>query len=223
MSEKKRKTIVLCALALFAILMVALFFWAGKPLIRFISEPEKFRAWVEGRGIWGRLAFLGIVVLQVIVAIIPGEPMEIAAGYAFGVIEGTLLCLVGITLSSIVVFCLVRKWGVKAVEVFFPLEKINELKFLKDARRLNLIVFILFFIPGTPKDVMTYFVGLTKMRLSTWIGITFVARIPSVITSTIGGNALGLQDYQFAVLVFVATAILSGIGLLIYRRISQKA
>ena len=99
--------------------------------------------------------------------------------------------------------------------------KIHSLKFLQNTRRLDLIAFLLFFIPGTPKDVLTYIVGLTPMRLSTWIFITTVARLPSVITSTVGGNALGTQEYLFAVIVFAATAVISGVGVLVYRKITQ--
>ena len=69
--------------------------------------------------------------------------------------------------------------------------------------------------------MLTYIVGLTPMRLRTWVLITTVARIPSVITSTIGGDALGTQNYLFAVIVFVATAAISGLGVLSYRKITQ--
>ena len=66
----------------------------------------------------------GMVVLQVVVAVIPGEPLEIAAGYAFGALEGTLLCMVGTWIGGLMVFLLVRRFGVRAVEIFFPLEKL---------------------------------------------------------------------------------------------------
>ena len=80
-------------------------------------------------------------------------------------------------------------------------------------------MFILFFIPGTPKDIMTYFVPLTPMPLWRFLLISGVARLPSVITSTIGGNALGTGRLVFAVIVFAATAILSALGVWIYRQI----
>ena len=107
------------------------------------------------------------------------------------------------------------------MELFFPKEKIENLKFLQDSRRLNLMVFLIFFIPGTPKDVLCYCVGLTKMKLPTWVLITATARIPSVITSTIGGDALGLGAHGFAAAVFAATLALSAVGLLIYKKICR--
>lgn len=77
------------------------------------------------------------------------------------------------------------------------------------------------FIPGTPKDILTYCAGLTDMPLGTWLLISTIARIPSVVTSTIGGNALGLQDYWFALAVFGVTLALSLGGWLLYRRMDK--
>ena len=76
--------------------------------------------------------------------------------------------------------------------------------------------------PGSPKDIMTYVLGLTNMKLSVCLLITSIARIPSVITSTIGGNALGIQDYQFAIIAFIFTIVVSVTGILIYRHMSKR-
>ena len=124
-------------------------------------------------------------------------------------------------IGSVIIFALVRKFGVKLVELFFSMEKINSLKFLQNKQRLNTIYFIVMCLPGTPKDLLSYFAGLTDMKLRTWLLIATVARIPSVITSTIGGSALGSEQYLFAIIAFAATLALSGIGLLIYRKIQS--
>lgn len=85
-----------------------------------------------------------------------------------------------------------------------------------------MLCFLIFFIPGTPKDALTYFIPLTDMKLSTFLFITTIARIPSIITSTIGGHAIGVENYIFSILVFVITGIISLVGLYIYKKISQK-
>jgi uncharacterized membrane protein YdjX (TVP38/TMEM64 family) len=156
------------------------------------------------------------------VAIIPGEPLEIGAGYAFGAVEGTILCLIGAVLGGAIVVLLVRRYGIKLVEVFFPREKIMSLRFMQDSRRLELLVFIVFMIPGTPKDLLCYAVGLTNLRMWDWLWISLVARIPSIITSTIGGNALGERNYVFAAAVFAVTLFISLGGILLYRHICRK-
>lgn len=221
-SPKQKKWISGLTLALFLIFTLAIAWFIGRPMIRFVSEPEKFRAWVNSSGFWGRLAFIGMMIVQVVVAIIPGEPLEIGAGYAFGAWEGTVLCLVGTTLGSLLVFGLVRRFGMRLVEVFFSGEKIRSMKFMHDAKRLDALTFLVFFIPGTPKDLLTYFVGLTPIRFWTYCWLSTLARIPSIVTSTVSGSALGVKNYVFALLAFGVTALLSAGGLLVYRQISHK-
>ncbi|MCI9432393.1 MAG: TVP38/TMEM64 family protein [Oscillospiraceae bacterium] len=220
-TEKQKRWIAGTGIFLFLLLSVLICIFAGKPLIQFVQEPERFRAWVDEQGILAPIAFLGMLVLQIVVAVIPGEPLEIAAGYAFGAVEGTLLCLFGAFLGRVAVFLLVRKLGARAVDVFFPLDKLNELKFLQNKRRLTLWVFFLFFLPGTPKDVLCYVVGLTDLPLRSWLIISAIAPLPSIVTSTIGGDALGMGDYGFALLVFVITVVISGLGLLAYHLICR--
>ncbi len=223
MTERHKKALYAAAIAIFILFTLAVSWFVGRPLIRFVRQPEQFRAWVQGHGLLGQLAFLGMTVLQIVIAIIPGEPLELGAGYAFGFWRGTLLCEIGILLGGLLVFLFVKRFGVKAVEVFFPREKIESLRFLHNEKRLALWVFILFFIPGTPKDIMTYIVPLTPMKLSTFLFLSTVARLPSVVTSTIGGNALGTGKLTFALIVFGATALISALGILIYRRICKRS
>lgn len=222
LTQKQKRLWSGLAIAAFLVLLAFLFVAVGVPMLRFLQSPEAFRRWVDDQGLWGRIAFVGMMFAQVVIAFIPGEPLEIAAGYAFGFWEGTFLCMAGAFLGSLAVFLFVHNWGIRAVEVFFPRERILSLRFLRDAKKRDILAFLLFFIPGTPKDVLTYCVGLTDMPLSTWLFISTVARIPSIVTSTVGGNALGIQEYWFAILVFGVTLAISLCGYLIYRRVSEK-
>ena len=222
LTEAHKKKIYLFAIIVALIFIAAVGYLVGKPMIEFVREPERFRAWVDSSGFVSRVIFVGMVVFQLIIALIPGEPLEMGAGYAFGALEGTILCIIGCVIGSALVFLFVRRFGVKLVEVFFPREKIRSLRFLQDSRRLNLLTFIVFFIPGTPKDLLSYFIGLTDMKLGTWLFITAVARIPSIVTSTVTGDALGLKDYQFALIAFGVTLALSLLGILVYRRLSAR-
>ena len=222
LTEAHKKKIYLFAIIVALIFIGAVGYLVGKPMVEFVREPERFRAWVDSSGFVSRVIFVGMVVFQLIIALIPGEPLEMGAGYAFGAVEGTILCIIGCVIGSALVFLFVRRFGVKLVEVFFPREKIRSLRFLQDSRRLNLLTFIVFFIPGTPKDLLSYFIGLTDMKLGTWLFITAVARIPSIVTSTVTGDALGLKNYQFALIAFGVTLALSLLGILVYRRLSAR-
>lgn len=221
LSLKQKRIMGVCVFALLLVFCGAVTWFIGKPMIKLVSEPEKFRTWVDSKGIFSRFIFIGMVMFQVIIALVPGEPLEIGAGYAFGAFEGTLLCVAGVTLGSVLVFLLVKKFGVRFVEIFFDMEKIKSLKFLHNEKRLEFIIFMVFFLPGTPKDLLTYFVGLTDIKLSTFMLVVSVARLPSIITSTVGGNALGSQKYEFAIIVFAVTAVISVLGLLVYKRICK--
>lgn len=218
-----RRQLVGIAVVCIAVVASALIMWlVGAPLVRFASEPEKFRAWVDGHGFGGRIAYIGMVIFQVVIALIPGEPFEIAAGYAFGAVEGTLLCILASTLGSVAVFLLVRRFGVRLVEVFFSKDKLKSVRFLKSTPKRDMLFLIIFMIPGTPKDLLSYVAGLTDIRFPVWLMICSLGRIPSIITSTVGGNALGTQNYWFAIAVFAATMAVSGVGLLIYNRICKR-
>lgn len=219
---RQRRMISAAVLMLLALAAAWAFWRVGKPILKLVAEPAAFREWVEARGFAGMLAYAGMVILQVMVALIPGEPLEIAAGYAFGALEGTLVCLAAATLGSLVVFGLVRRFGVKLVEVFYPREKLRSLRFLQSSRRRDFLFAVVFMLPGTPKDLLCYFAGLTDIKFGTWLLICSVGRIPSVLTSTIGGNALGTKSYLFAVIVFVATLAVSAVGVLIYRQIQKR-
>ncbi|MBQ6825919.1 MAG: TVP38/TMEM64 family protein [Clostridia bacterium] len=222
LTEKQKKIIaVLCFLS-FILFSAVVTWYIGVPMIKFVEQPEQFRVWVDSHGFFGKLAFIGMVIFQVLIAFVPGEPLEIVAGYAFGAVEGTILCVIGITIGSMLVFLLVRKFGVMLVEVFFSREKIRSLRFLKSKKSRSIITFLVFFLPGTPKDLLTYFVGLTDIKMGNFLLLASLARLPSIITSTVGGDALGLGNYIFAVIVFAVAVVLSLIGYLIYTAISRK-
>lgn len=206
-------------IGIFVLFSAAVAWLIGKPLLQFVSEPDKFRQWVDSHGLLGPLAFLGMMLLQVFVAVIPGEPLEIGAGYAFGAVEGTILCILGAAIGSTLVFLFVRRFGVRAVEVFISREKIHSLRFLQNTRRVHLFLLVAFLLPGTPKDVLCYVAGLTTLKLGPFILISSICRLPSIVTSTIGGSALGSGQWGMAAIVFAATLVISAIGLWIYKRI----
>lgn len=220
--QKRRQIVSLCSLVILVLLFVGIAVWVGKPMIDSLKNPEAFRQWVDGHGMIGRLAFAGMMALQVVVAMIPGEPLEIAAGYVFGNVEGLLLCLLGAAVGTAVIFAFTRLLGIKMVEAFISREKIESIRFLHNPEKRNILVFLLFFIPGTPKDVITYFIGLTSMKLPMFLLLSSLGRIPSVITSTIVGNALGTQNYIMAVWVFVVTGLAAAGGLWGYHLLCRK-
>ena len=218
--ERRRKKLAAISLAVVALLAVLLTLFISGWLQSF--SQDDFREYIRSFGALGPLVLLGLQILQVFIALIPGEIVESAAGYACGPWMGTAVCYLGICIASVLIFTLTRRYGVRLVEVFISREKINELRFLNTERKRNNLIFLLFFIPGTPKDLLTYFVGLTDIRLRTFLLLSMVARIPSVISSTFGGHLLGEQRYLGAVILYGITGLLSLAGLLGYNRYLKK-
>ena len=183
--------------------------------LRSFSDTE-FRDYIQSFGALSWLVLLVIQFLQVFIALIPGELVETAAGFAFGPLLGTVICYLGVAAASAVVFLLTRNFGIKLVELFVSRDKINELRFLNTERKRNLLIFLLFFIPGTPKDLLTYFVGLTDIRLGSFLVLSLIARFPSVISSTAGGHLLGEGNYVGAIWLYAITGAVSLAGLAAY-------
>lgn len=185
-------------------------------VVQTINDPQKFRDLVAQKGVWGYLLFILIQMLQVVFAFIPGEVVEVGAGYAFGTLWGTVLCLIGVFLSSVLIFFAVRKFGHRLALVLMDSRTVRRLSFLRDNKKMELILFVLYFLPGTPKDILTYFAGLTKINPTVFLLICTFGRIPSVITSTMAGSALVESNYKTTLLIFAVTGALALVGYLIY-------
>ena len=204
-------------LVLFFLLLCA----ACLPLIRWMFQPE-FGPWLQGKveamGIWGVLALLGVQILQIVVAIIPGEPVELAAGAMYGAFGGLALCLLGCLIGSAAVFQVVRKKGKAAFERTSLGQKLQEYQFLQDEARLEGIVFLLYFIPGTPKDILVYVCGLSPLPLGRFLLLSTLARIPSVITSTWAGASFAGNNLWLTAGIFLCTGLLGLGGIWFQRR-----
>ena len=217
MSEqgKRRRECFMAAALVLALLLY-------RPVMDAVRDPDALRAWVAEHRAVGRAAMVALMAVQVVLAFLPGEPVEIAAGYAFGALEGLLLCLIGASLGCALAAGAARGFGRGAVERFFPPERIEELPFMRSPARQTATIFLLYLIPGTPKDLFNYAIGLTRLPLPRTIALTAVARIPSIVTSTIGGSALGARRMALALGVMVLTGALSLAGLLVYRAMCRR-
>ena len=191
-------------------------------LKRMATDPVYAREWFAAHHPYSALVYCLLTIVQIFAAFIPGEPLELAAGYAFGAVRGTFLCLLAEGIGSVIVLLLVRRFGPSVVNLFFSDEQLDQLKFLHYSPKRLLLFAAIFMMPGTPKDLLCYFAGLTDIDLTKLIIICTLGRIPSVVTSTLGGSAIGDRKYLFAVIVFAVTAALSLAGIAIYNHICAK-
>lgn len=214
-------------------LIIAVFFLVASILLCIYVTPaltalahddarDAFKERIEGLGIGGVFAMLFIQILQVFVAFIPGEPVEILMGVMYGTVGGLLLSLLGCAIGSALVFMAVRKFGQPLFEFFFEKKHLDRFAFLRNSKKLELFTFILFFIPGTPKDLLTYFAPLTPIDFWVFLFITIFARIPSIITSTYAGSTILEGNLLKTILIFAATAIIGISGIIVGNKISDK-
>lgn len=182
-----------------------------------------FQNYIYDKGAYGVLILIGVQILQVVVAFIPGEPIEVLSGLLYGTFGGYVVCTIGIMIGTILVYYMVKGLGMGFINQVAGEGKLEKFKFLHDAKRLELIVFFLFFIPGTPKDLLTYFIPATKMKPLTFFIIVTVARIPSIISSTFAGASIGDGKWTQTVIIFVVIGVISLLGILFNDKILKKA
>lgn len=217
MSKNKSKIFIILGIIVVALLTIAF----SIPFIRFINNPEKLREYIDSFGIYAPLTYVLICMIQIFIPFIPGEPFELIAGYMFGSIEGTLLCLLSQSIASILIVLMVRKYGSMLFFMFFNKKEKHRLNKFK-SKKSFILFSLLFILPGTPKDLLCYFAGLTKYDLFPLLVVTTIGRIPAIVTSTITGGAFGDKEYIFAFIVCGITFLISLVSLKIYNTFTKK-
>lgn len=194
------------------------------PLLKYMSTPA-FRSWltqqVETLGPWGIIALFSIQVLQIIIAFLPGEPVELVAGAMYGAFGGLLICLAGILVGSFGIFTFVRKQGREVIEKTIYGKDLSKYAFVQNERKLETIVFLLYFIPGTPKDILIYVCALTDIPRRQFLFISTFARIPSVVSSTLAGATFASGNVSLTIGIFAITGLAGLIGIWIHGKILQ--
>lgn len=222
-TTRQKKTIVLIV-ALVTVAVMGVLCWQYVPgIIAWLANPEVVRAFVDEQAVLSRVTMVGINMLQIVLAFLPGEPIELASGYAFGFWEGTVLCLIASALGTSLIYWAVRRWGWRVVGLFFSRETFNRFAWLQNTARLELVMFLVFLVPGTPKDFLTYFAGLTSMRFAPVLLIATLGRIPSIVTSTIAASAVGDGDWTVAIVAVIVSLVLLAVGGALYRTVQKRA
>ena len=222
----KKHRLIIAVLSVLAVLLLlaGLARLIGPPLMDAVRNKESFRLWIDAQGPWKYLIMVGIMTAQIIVALVPGAPVEMAAGYAFGLWGGVGLCLIGTAIGNAIVILLTRVFGMRMVRLFMDDDKILALtqKLTREQKRMDLMVFVLFLIPGTPKDLMTYVAGLLPIPLARYLILTSTARIPSMIGNALGGSMLGRQNYRAAMITMAVVVLISLIVFCVYRNHERR-
>lgn len=215
MGEQHKKLLkwVLSGLAVCAVVFVCIRY--AVPLTRLLATEagrEEICRLVESFGVFAPVVFILLMALQIVIAFIPGGPLELIGGVLFGSWKGVLFTTAGALLGTLAVFGLVRRFGKPLVQLFVSEEKMHRFRFLQNEERLSFWVFVLFLIPGIPKDMLTYLVPLTPMKGRHFILLSMLARFPSLAASVLVGDSLADGKYWLSVTICALAAAAVFIG-----------
>lgn len=219
---QKDKLKYVLAIVLFVSVLIALTVFLTPVITRIISNPQKFREFLDSYGGLSILLFIAFQILQVVIAAIPGEFVQIAGGYVFGSIMGTVYSVIGILIGAAIAFFAARLLGLKALSKLLSEKSIEKFTFLMNTKKSEIIVFLLFLIPGLPKDILVYVAGLSPMKPLRFFVIYIIARMPGLLGSSIIGANIQSQNYIVAISIFVVSCLLFIIGVFTRDKIMKK-
>lgn len=212
MKNKKILKIII-AIIIIGILIGCIIYIA--PIIKNLLSPEGrlvFKEKLDSLGFSKVLVLFALQLVQILLVFIPGEPLEILAGLCFGTFWGTIFVYISVGLVTALVFFLVRKYGRAYVEKVFKKEKIDKIensKFFKNPKNIELVMLVLFLIPGTPKDLLVYLGGLLPIKPLRFILISVFARTPSIISSTLVGSSILNGDIITSIIIYAITFLIA--------------
>ena len=186
------------------------------------AEMDRF---LDGNRLLGVVVLFGLQVIQILLAFIPGGPMQMVAGALYGGLGGGLILLAGAATASLLIWRMVSVLGQAAIEAFHNREdagKLHRLKALHDPRKAELLVWILFLIPGVPKDLLTYFAPLTPLKCRRFIVISTIARCPGIFMTTFASSSLLEGDWWLSAVFYLVMFALALFGGWFYRRLHRE-
>lgn len=173
---KKRWGVLIAFIAIAAIA----FLIGGRPLIQFLADQERVRAWIAGFGPWGPLALIGMIVVQTVLSISPISLLAVAGAYVFGFWGGVAYAFIGMGIGSSLNMILGRRFGRPLVDKLIdPRSMATFDRFTQ--QRGPIFFFVIFVMPWVPDDLACYAIGLSHLRLKSMIPIAAFGRMPSVI------------------------------------------
>jgi uncharacterized membrane protein YdjX (TVP38/TMEM64 family) len=176
-------------------------------LFRFFMDRERMIGFIRSLGAWGFAGFILIQAFQVVAAPIPGEATGVLGGYLYGPVLGVVLSTAGLTLGSYIAFTLSRIFGRPLTERFVDSRTMERFDYLLHHKGAFL-VFLLFLIPGFPKDYLCYMLGLGHLSTLEFLAIASTGRLLGTTMLTLGGTFLrNRQYYQFFFLTGVAIVL----------------
>lgn len=184
-----------------------------KEVIETMSSLESVKAYFNEHKGTMALTYMGAQCIQIIICLIPGQWLQIAAGYFYGVPVSFAMSIVGALVGSVVTYYLAKLLGHDAIHLFFGEEKIREMISRLNSKKATIIIFLIFLIPGVPKDLCNYAAGLSEMKLKPFLFVSLLGRSPGMLGSIIIGRQLATGSYGAAIAVGVIAIVCFILGI----------
>lgn len=212
--KKSKKSILLIILGIFSTLLILFFCYKSIPFMRSLKDPvnqHKFEKYISNLGWKGYLALLAIQIMQIFIAFIPGEIVEILSGMLYGYLGGLFICLFGILIGSLLIYFFMKFIANNYILKYK--EKFKTYSFLNNPKKIHTYLFILFLIPGIPKDIFIYFAPFLPIKFSDFLIISLIARIPSILSSTVIGDSFISGNYITSIIIFLVFGVFGILGI----------
>lgn len=192
---------------------------------RWVSDRDQVEQFIAAFGRGAPLAFMGLQILQVILAPVPGEATGFIGGYLFGTLNGFLYSSLALAAGSWINFSIGRFLGRRYVRRWIPANTLE--RFDRLVKRQGVIVlFILFVFPGFPKDYLCLFLGITAIPLNVFLVIASFGRMPGTLMLSLQGEFLFDKNYAVFTVVFAVTVLVAVLAVRyresIYRWIEKR-
>lgn len=204
----KKAWVNLFILVVFAALLIYGTFRFAPQITRHIKTPQEFRLYLLAYGDKSIWVFMLFQAVQVILAVIPGELFQFAGGYIFGAFFGTLYSIIGIMAGSVIAFILARLAGYSLIKKLVSADTLKRFDFLMNSKKAEVVTFILFLIPGLPKDMLVYIAGCSPVHPLRFFSAVTIARLPAIWVSSYVGANLQTKQYTTVVIVSIVTCLL---------------
>lgn len=203
---KNKRTMKVLAIVVAVLLVILLIKYMPKLLLITVSL-EEFKKYILSMGHFGVLMIILFQGLQTIIAPIPGEVIQIAGGYLYGIPLGTIYNLIGLIIGSGMAFYFARLIGRDFVENLIKKKNLKWINNIMESKKFEIILFIIFIVPGLPKDFMIYVAGLTNLKPIKFFVISVISRLPWIMISASVGANINAGNYGMTIVILVIAII----------------
>lgn len=209
------------ALLLFILIGLPLYlYFFQHDLIENFSSMENVEEFFRAYKAQSVFIYIGTQILQIVICIIPGQWLQFAAGYMYGFWLGYLYSLIGAFLGSILTYYIARILGHDAMHLIFGEQKIKKMLRTLNSKKAIVLVFIIFLIPGVPKDLCNYVAGLSEMKLKPFLIVSLIGRTPGMMGSLLIGRQIQTGGYVSAAVIAGIAVVLFALGIIFRKKIT---